>query len=253
MSYYYEDTSHYCYSVPAHYVDTPSYSFYYETPPEPVYHDDITPEPTYYGETLSEPVYYNDVHLEPIYYDIDHPQLEHNMDSDIPVIEYYHEDEVHPAYRDHPNTTVEPLDVHTTSIHPPTETDDMIHMFDTFSEDELVEWTQFYGSELGRLSNLGYNLTEPCNGSINSLRFNKLTRRCQYIESLQRHRTKYDAEDDTKEERGDRDEDEDDDKTFPLPHLYSQEEVHPCYCDYNYLADTVLFRPIVHVTHHRAS
>jgi hypothetical protein len=112
-------------------------------------------------------------------------------------------------------------------------------MFDTFSDDELVERTQFYGSELGRLSNLGYNLTEPCNGSINSLRFNKLMRRCQYIESLQRHRTKYDAEDDTKEESGDRDEDEDDDKTFPLPHLYSQEEVHPCYRDYNYLADTL--------------
>jgi hypothetical protein len=138
------------------------------------------------------------------------------MDSDIPVIEYYHEDEVHPAYCDHPNTTVKPLDVHTTSIHPPTETDDVIHMLDTFSDDELVERTQFYRSELGQLSDLGYNLMEPCNGSINPLRFNKLTRRCQYIESLQRHRTKYDAEDDTKEESGDRDEDEDDDETFPL-------------------------------------
>jgi hypothetical protein len=61
MSDYYEDTSYYCYSAPAHYVDT-SYDDYISPTPTPTYNVE-TPsydtDPTYY-DTSSDLIDYDD-------------------------------------------------------------------------------------------------------------------------------------------------------------------------------------------------
>ena len=49
MSYYYEDTSHYCYSVPAHYTDADTPSYYVDTTPVPTANYYNSYEPVGYG------------------------------------------------------------------------------------------------------------------------------------------------------------------------------------------------------------
>ena len=81
MSYYYEDTSYYCYTTPAHYDNTT------EDFDHSVY------SPTYIDTHLT------DQHL-------------------TPLVELYHEDEIHPAYCYDP---VDSLDeISTPPIQPPT-------------------------------------------------------------------------------------------------------------------------------------
>ena len=115
MSYYYEDSPHYCYTAPTHYEDTSDYGYsapaHYDSPSNPVYyddsnfthHDDVTiheddhhPYPSYDdAETYLDPSYYDDTSL----HEDSSPQLDSELELP-PIIELYYEHEVHPAYRD---------------------------------------------------------------------------------------------------------------------------------------------------------
>jgi hypothetical protein len=164
MSDYYEDTSYYCYTVPAHYDDTPAnpshqdYSSSYddETQAHPYsltssYHDDITPPDSFDHDNY------------PIYED-SHHQLDEYF---TPLVELYHEDEIHPAYRDHPvdsvyedltwpiqppttyTTTNEPSHDHTEPVHPPINNYDELDFtcysdFTCYLDEELIQNAQFY-------------------------------------------------------------------------------------------------------------
>jgi hypothetical protein len=139
MSYYHEDTSHYCYTVPAHYVDAPSYDNYtpsaptptyyvetsYDTPADPIHYVDTSPydELEAYAEYASNRIYTEDeihpaylVHLadppsDPIYYNDTPPNLIFHADiipddeleayAEAASNKIYTEDEIHPAYRNH--------------------------------------------------------------------------------------------------------------------------------------------------------
>ena len=104
MSYYYEDTPHYCYTVPAHYEDNSHYSYsvpthysdptpnpvYYDSPSEPVYYDDTPADSSYYVDSPSEPIYYDDTSTDPSYY-VDSP-LDPNHYDNPPSDSFYYED-----------------------------------------------------------------------------------------------------------------------------------------------------------------
>jgi hypothetical protein len=118
MSYYYEDTSHYCYTDdgtpynPTYYGDMSSDSSYYNNTPsdlpfEPIYHDDTpTGDLVYYDDTHSEPTTHfdNTTTWSP-------PTLSTSYEIACELEAYaeaaanriYTEDEIHPAYRDHPD------------------------------------------------------------------------------------------------------------------------------------------------------
>ena len=114
MSYYYEDTLQYCYSAPAYYEDTSQYCY-----SVPAHYDDPLPEsdPVYFDNTPTEPVYYDDIDPEPIYYDettsepshyVDNPSFEElEAYAEAASNRTYHEDEIHPAYRDHPEDHIQ--------------------------------------------------------------------------------------------------------------------------------------------------
>jgi hypothetical protein len=92
MSYYYDDTSHYCYTVPAHYEDS---NYSYSVPDHYQDHESF-PEPIYYVDAPSEPVYYDDTPSDTFYCD------------DVPPY-----DEIHPAYL---NQLTHPADTTTWSL-----------------------------------------------------------------------------------------------------------------------------------------
>ena len=59
--YYYEDTSHYCYTVPTHHEDTSipyDPHFYGNFPSDPVYYDELPPEPIYYNDSVPDVIHY---------------------------------------------------------------------------------------------------------------------------------------------------------------------------------------------------
>ena len=109
MSYYYEDTSHYCYTVPAGYEDTSSYSYsvpadYYDSPPDPVYHDDTPDDITNWSPSVPLTLY--------------EVEYEHELEANTEVI--YYEEDLHPAYRDSPaDDYCEPMRIPTwDELHP---------------------------------------------------------------------------------------------------------------------------------------
>ena len=79
--YYYEDTSHYCYTVPTHHEDT-------SIPYDPHIYGNSSSDPVYYDESPSEPVYYNDIAPDVVAY------------VEAMLNRIYTVDETHPAYRD---------------------------------------------------------------------------------------------------------------------------------------------------------
>lgn len=131
--YYYEDSSHYCYTAPTHYEDT-------STPYDPHIYGNSPSDPVYYNEPPSEPIYYNDIAPDVVHYvetpsydeleayaeaapnrtyteDEIHPAYRDHPDNRLhydepPLVELYHEDEVHPAYRDNP-VDDDHMDLHT--------------------------------------------------------------------------------------------------------------------------------------------
>jgi hypothetical protein len=101
MSYYYEDTSHYCYTddgVPFN----PDY--YNNTPSNPIYYDDITTHPDllYHDEADSTHLYNATTWSSPppsTSYEI---TCELEAYAEAAANRIYTEDKIHPAYRDHP-------------------------------------------------------------------------------------------------------------------------------------------------------
>jgi hypothetical protein len=183
MSNYYEDTSYYCYSVPAHYEDTINYDYSVPTHTvnTPVYYDDddTSSDPTYYDDRLSDsvyldnpesydsntspdPIYYDD-HLSdsdyldsttpvPVYFD-DDPEYENDHlqhDLETPSVElYYYGDEIHPAYHDY---SVSELDVNqedVTNINDLSEdqtdpTSDRFDGYEDFPDEKLAQMAQLF-------------------------------------------------------------------------------------------------------------
>ena len=85
MSYYYDDTSYDYYNEPVCYTDE-------GTPYNPDYYDPAPSNPTYYDDTPSNPVYHADTP----------PYDELEAYAEVASNRIYTEDEIHPAYRDHP-------------------------------------------------------------------------------------------------------------------------------------------------------
>ena len=158
MSYYYEDTSYDQYNAPVHYVDTHShydytpatttYTHYDDAPSyvdntlvDPTYYDDTPADHTYYvdiqpsADSLSyedistDPAYYDDTPLDPSYY-VEAPSYDNVAHSD--TLQSYVEeaanriytyDEIHPAYRDNYEDSVDTQAVesshdYATAVHP---------------------------------------------------------------------------------------------------------------------------------------
>src|SRR5271156_6450513 len=99
MSYYYEDTSYYCYSVPAHYEDTIDYD---DSVPAAPTHDDDTP---LYDDNAQPDILYYDEDIYPC-----------NSSHLVEPVELYCEDEIHPAYRDHEDLISPTIQHSTTNI-----------------------------------------------------------------------------------------------------------------------------------------
>ena len=93
--YYYEDTSHYCYTVPIHHEDTSipyDPHFYGNFPSDPVYYDELPPEPNYYNDSAPDMIHYFET---PSYDELEaYAEAASNRT--------YTADEIHPAYRDDP-------------------------------------------------------------------------------------------------------------------------------------------------------
>ena len=116
MSYYYEDTSHYCYTVPAGYEDTSGYSYsvpadYYNSPPDPIYYDNTPTDIIHYADdtTVWSPS------VSPTSYEVEY---EHDLGANTEAI--YYEEDLHPAYRDPPaDDYCEPMRIPTwDELHP---------------------------------------------------------------------------------------------------------------------------------------
>jgi hypothetical protein len=138
MSDYYEDTPYYCYSAPAHYVDTsyddyipPAFTptYYVETPS---YDDYIPPAPTFYVETPSydtDPTYY-DTSSDLIDYDDNPAEL---YDDTIYPQPLYYDEETEPIHFDAVTTWPSPLshahelEVYADMAYDRTYTEDEIH------------------------------------------------------------------------------------------------------------------------------
>jgi hypothetical protein len=223
MSYHYEDTSHYCYSAPAHYVDT-SYDDHssstpiyhvktpvYDTPPYPVYYEDPLPDPLYYDDNLSDPVYHVDIPLDPIYHvdtptyddeDRPEPPLSHGIVDELELKLYveaassriYSYDEIHPAYRNTPSDITPPIELYYEPSPPPALELDADNRFSNSSDDDLVMHAQSYGRLLGDLIERGYSSTTRCDGSWNADNFKRYTREVHLIETVQRQRVEYQHE-----------------------------------------------------------
>jgi hypothetical protein len=107
MAYYYEDTSHYCYTVPAYYDNT---SAHYDSPSDPIYYNDNpqTADLSYDDYVPSEPYIpsesYDDYTLPVKFCDEDTAASNDNYlqpdPADYDDTPSY--DEIHPAYHDHP-------------------------------------------------------------------------------------------------------------------------------------------------------
>ena len=91
--YYYEDTSHYCYTVPTHHEDT-------SIPYDPHIYGNSSSDPVYYDESPSEPVYYNDIAPDVVHY-VETPSYDElEAYAEATLNRTYTVDEIHPAYRD---------------------------------------------------------------------------------------------------------------------------------------------------------
>ena len=231
MSYYYQDNSYHHFPAPAYYDNTPSDPVYYEdTPSQPIYYNDTTsdavyyndiqPEPTYYDDTASEPTHYVDNpsydeleayaeaasnrtyyedEIHPAYRD--HPEDHIELEAEPPTIaELYYEDEIHPAYRHNPvdshyvdsSYTITPLEVHVTPSPSPSTIEDVLF---NCSDDDLTDQVQFYGRVLQGIMDRGFTPAELCDGSINSLQFDKYTRLRHQVETIQQQRSgQYEAD-----------------------------------------------------------
>ena len=150
MSYYYEDTSHYCYNEPAYRDSYSEPAYCDDTPSDPVYHEDtpysdtVTPTPTFFDNIYPEPIYYTDTHLELIYpndnttgspmtapepYGIEQ-ESELEAYAEAASNRTYSWDEIHPAYRDQPtNSYCEPT-------HPRVDYDEY---YEDVTDEELAE------------------------------------------------------------------------------------------------------------------
>ena len=98
MSYYYEDTSHYCYTVPAGYEDTSSYSYSvpaddYDSPPDPIYHDDTPADIIHYADNITN----WSPSVSSTLYEVEY---KHELKANTEAI--YYKGDLHPAYRDPP-------------------------------------------------------------------------------------------------------------------------------------------------------
>jgi hypothetical protein len=176
MAYYDEDSSYYCYSTPAHYVNTSSYDDYIAPVPTSTYYDDslsydISPDPAYYHDT---PSYAEDISPDPIYFEDevhpayrDHPDEETKPDwssplshedelevyAEIACERTYSEDEIHPAYLDHPvadyhEDPTELIQPHTTCIterqsEPICSPTNLYSGHDNSSNDELTKHAEY--------------------------------------------------------------------------------------------------------------
>ena len=152
---YYEDDSYYCYSEPVYgYENAPSDPVYYDNSPvDSVYYEDTDPDPIYYEDTPSNPIYY-DVTFDPTGYadTPSHDELE--TYAEVSSNRSYTEDEIHPAYLDHPATHPQlepdhpinnlPHD-HAEPVYPPTNT---YNEFITYSDEELEQKVQWYEETL---------------------------------------------------------------------------------------------------------
>ena len=190
-----------------HYVDTPSHDD--AAYPNPSFHVDTTtyddaayPDPSYHADTHS---YDDTTYPDLTYYDETPSDMLHQDDSttydshQLPLVELYHEDEIHPAYRDYPldddhedfTWSAPSLATHITVDEPPAEHAAYCREhYDNMSDEELA----------GRIRTFEGYLEEmrPSQRDLNHedlLLFKDLVWDVQYIESVQRRRIEPKADD----------------------------------------------------------
>jgi hypothetical protein len=246
MSYYYEDASSYCYSVPTHYEDTSHYSYsvpihYDETPPAldpsyyvdtPQYDDDAHhPHSLYYDDMSfneeAEVITYFEDEVDPSYrnYSVDNNNEDNYLQDDpypTPTVEYYDVEEVHPIYCDFPTNgnhahladTEGPLDNQTESVHPPA----VDLMFDNLSNDGLAQVAQQLEDIQREL--LEWDAEDVVVNNLDEVehrkpRHHEIAQFIFQVETIRRQRMEHDEEEDIFKDGNDVGEDDDDHSCSP--------------------------------------